>query len=129
MNANRYGLIVALLALVLPNQRANAAASLTIGSLPGYPGATVSLPVRLQKATNAMAAQFDVAFNSSKASGGEVLPSSLPSNYAVRSREIAPGVRRVLVYPRGNALLQSSSFGLSAMFTVAPGERVGSGPI
>ena len=48
----------------------SAQSTLVIGNVPGYPGATVAVPVSLQKATNATAAQFDVAFNTEKVTAG-----------------------------------------------------------
>jgi hypothetical protein len=47
----------------------------------------------------------------------------------MRSREITPGMRRVLVYSSKNELLQTNGFNSSFGFNVAVGERVGSGPI
>src|SRR5262245_53885410 len=47
-------------------------AVLSIGSMPGYPGTTVSVPLTLrQPGQSAVAAQFDVAFNPGKVSALE----------------------------------------------------------
>src|SRR6266699_3566829 len=45
--------------------------SLSVGTAPGYPGSTVSVPVTLRQASNVVAAQFDVAFNPDKVSGAD----------------------------------------------------------
>ncbi|HEU0011102.1 MAG TPA: hypothetical protein VFT34_14895, partial [Verrucomicrobiae bacterium] len=42
---------------------------------------------------------------------------------------IAPGVRRVLVYSRGNAVFSTNGFRAAMPFTVSPTERVSSGPL
>src|SRR5262245_34030308 len=72
--------------------------SLTVANTPGYPGATDAVPVRVAKATNIVAAQFDVAFNPAKVIAGAPTLTAANAGHIVRSREIAPGVRRTIVY-------------------------------
>lgn len=105
--------------------------SLSVGSVPGYPGATVSLPVSMRKTTNVTAAQFDVAYNTAKVIAGEVALSGVFSNHVVRTREIAPGVHRVLVFSRSNAVVTVTNIGTAVEipFTVSPTEYIGSGAI
>ena len=45
---------------------ANAQPSLSIGSVPGYPGLTVSVPVTVRKVTNVAAAQFEFTYASAQ---------------------------------------------------------------
>ena len=105
--------------------------SLSVGNVPGFPGATVSLPVSVRKATNVAAAQFDVAFNTARVTAGAVVVGGEFSNHIVRTREIAPGVHRVLVFSRANAAVTmiNSGTAVEIPFTVSPVEYVGSGPI
>src|SRR5262249_15227398 len=56
-------LLPVFLAAFLISGSATAQTSLTIGSTPGYPGVRYALPVTLSRATNIVAAQFDVAFD------------------------------------------------------------------
>jgi len=121
--------VLVFLLSVLAENDVLAETSLGIGNSPGYPGATVSVPITLQKATNAVATQFDVAFNPAKVSAGDAAPGATFSDHLIRSREISPGVRRVLAYSRANSLFRSNTFSATMPFTVSPNERVSSGPI
>jgi hypothetical protein len=117
--------------LLLAANASFAETSLNVGIIPGYPGSTVPVPVNLTKATNVTAAQFDVTFNTNKVASGAVLLGASFSNHVVKSREIAPGVRRVLVYSLKNSSVTFTNGGELAKvpFTVSPQEHVGSGPI
>ena len=101
---------------------------LTFPTLPGYPGVTVPVPVRLTRATNVTAGQFDVAYDPVRiiASAPE-LGFGAP-NHVFRSREISPGVHRVLFYSLNNAVA-SNRVTTTMPFTLPATERVGSGPI
>jgi hypothetical protein len=105
--------------------------ALSVASSPGFPGSTVSLPVSLRRATNVTAAQFDVAFNPAKVTPGALTPGAVFSNHVVRTREVAPGVHRVLAFSRVNAAVTvtNSDAGATLPFTVSPSEYVSSGPI
>src|SRR5262245_59626136 len=72
--------------------------SLNLGTSAGYTGATVSLPVTLRGEANMVAAQLDVAFNPARVTEAGLLASGRLSNHVVRTREVAPGVFRVLAY-------------------------------
>jgi hypothetical protein len=105
--------------------------ALTVASLPGYPGGTVNLPVSVRRTTNMAAAQFDVAYNTGKVTAGELVAGGLFSNHVVRTREIAPGVVRVLAFSRANATVTvtNTQTAVEIPFTVSPTEYIGSGPI
>src|SRR6266513_6110746 len=77
---------------------------LSVNSVPAYPGATVALPVSLTRATNVVAAQFDVAFDAGRVSSGSAVPIAGLGQKVV-SHEVAPGVRRVLVFSRQNTVI------------------------
>jgi hypothetical protein len=108
-------------------QRLNAQTVLSVGTSPAYPGVPANVPVSLARATNAAAAQFDVAFNPSRATVGT--PFGDPSGrHTVLSREIAPGVQRVLVFSRQNAVMTNRNIARLPV-TLAPAEYVGAGPL
>ena len=108
---------------------APAQTSIEVQSVRGYPGQTASVPFTVRKATNLVAAQFDLAYNSAHATLHEPELAARYTNHVVRSREIAPGVRRMLVYSRSNALLRTNGFTGSFAVDIPAAERVGSGPL
>ena len=91
------------LALCLFAASALAQTTVEIQSVRGYPGQTATVPFFARKATNVVAAQFDLAYAPGHGTLREPVLAARHSNHVVRSREIAPGVRRVLVYSRNNA--------------------------
>ena len=113
----------------LGSHAANGQTLLSLGSLPAYPGSSVNVPVHLSRATNVVAAQFDISFDPDRVAAGPAFadPASA-SRHTILSREIAPGVRRVLVFSRQNSVLTNRHAALLP-FTVSPGERVSSGPL
>jgi hypothetical protein len=119
------------LACVLAMPTLHAQTVLSVGSAPGYPATTVTVPVHLARATNVSAVQFDVAFNPGKVSLNSARLAGALSNHIVRSREMAPGVRRVLAYSPVSAAvtLTNSRVAATLPFTVAANEYVGSGPL
>jgi len=120
--------IVSLLWAACP--QSSAQTSLTIGTLPGYPGATISVPVVLRQSGNAVSAQFDVAFDSGKVSALDALRGSRLTNQVIRSRLIAPGVERVVIYSLNNSTVARTNETVANLpFNVSPTEHVGSGPL
>ncbi len=101
---------------------------LSVGSAPAYPGATVSVPVSFIRATNVVAAQFDVAFDPSRVASGAAQTDPVSPRHTVLSREVAPGVRRVLVYSLQNAAITNRNAAYLP-FTVSPAEYASSGPL
>lgn len=125
-----------LLALVLVMPTAASAAqqiprptSLTVGNVPGYPGTTVYVPISSRQATNIVAAQFDLAYSPTRATPGTAALAPAHAGHTIRSREVAPGVHRAIVYSMNNALLRTNGFTATIPFQLPPGERAGSGPI
>jgi hypothetical protein len=108
-----------------------AQSSLTIGNIPGYPGAQANAPVTLNRVTNVTAAQFDVSFDSARVSSED--PSLAPAlvGRIIKSREVSPGVRRLLMYSLANTATTFTNNRVIAHlpFTVLPAERYSSGPI
>ena len=104
--------------------------ALIVGNVPGYPGTTVSVPVNVRHSSTAVATEFDVAFNSGKVSALEALRGERLTNHVIRSRQIAPGVERVLIYSLSNAKLPATNATVASLpFAVSPTEYVSSGPL
>ena len=111
---------------------ARADTTLAVGNASAYPGSTVPLGIVLRSATNMTAAQFDLSFNPSKVAPSAPFLGSALSNHVMKSREIAPGVHRLLVYSLANASITVTNRGRSVAaipFQVSPMERVSSGPL
>src|SRR4051812_17121887 len=72
--------------------------SLLVGTAPAYPATTVSIPVTARSLNAVVAAQFDVTFSPERAALANAIIGRAGSNHRVKSVEVAPGVRRVLVY-------------------------------
>src|SRR4030095_8398181 len=105
--------------------------SLSVGNGPGDPGATVSLPVRLRQPAGSMVApQFDMTFNAGKVSALAAVRGERLTNHVIRSREIMPGVQRVLIYSLGNAaVIETNATVAHLPFTVSQAAFGGSGPL
>ena len=129
MTAKQLALLISLIS-ALPSQ-IFAQASLNVGVAPGFPGATVSVPVTLrQPSGRVVAAQFDLAFDASKVSALAALRGEGLTNHVIRSRQIAPGVERVLIYSVANAPVTPTNVTMANVpFAVSPTEYVGSGPL
>jgi hypothetical protein len=117
--------------VLLADLNSRAASLLSVDNAPGYPGATVPLTIRMAHTTNVVGAQFDLNFNPDKVASGPMLPGGGFSNNIVRSREVAPGVRRVIAYSLLNKPITITNSGVigNVPFVVSSSERIGSGPI
>jgi hypothetical protein len=102
--------------------------SLSIGSQPGFPAFPVTLQVMLKSPTNVAAAQFDLSYNPNKVIAGQIELFQALSNHVMRSYDLAPGVRRVLIYSPSNTIITNRQLA-RATFAVAAQERSSSGPI
>src|SRR5262245_10278186 len=105
--------------------------SLSIGNMPGSPGDTVTVPIHLrQPSSDVVAMQFDVTFEPARVSAGAAVGTTRLTSHTVKSREIAPGIRRTLVYSPGNAVVSGTNGSVVTVpFTVSPQERISSGPL
>lgn len=105
--------------------------SLNIGYVPAYPGTVASVPVNLRPtAGGAVALQFDVGFNNGTVSAQDAVRGDRLTNHIVKSRQIAPGVERVLIYSLNNAVLAGSNVTVAGLpFAVDANEHVSSGPL
>ena len=104
--------------------------ALTVGTVQGYPGVSVQVPVLASSVSNVTAAQFEVAYDATKVSAGASGIGFRLTNHVIRSREISPGVQRVLIYSLANTMVgRSNTLAANIPFAVSPSERVSSGPI
>ncbi len=121
----KLGLIAGVL---IPIRAVPAEATVSVGYTPAYPGSTVAVPIQISRATNVVAAQYDVAFDPNKVSGSAPELALGAPDHVFRSREVSPGVYRVLLYSLNNAVT-SNRVAASMPFSVPSEERNGSGPI
>src|SRR6185436_8780523 len=100
--------------------------SVNLGYTPGYPGATVPVPVTIrQSQAVAVGAQFEVEFNAGKVSALAALRGEQLTNHVIRSRQVVPGVERVLIYSLAGAAVPGTNVTLARLpFTVSPTEFV-----
>ncbi len=97
--------------------------SLSVGTVPGYPGATVSVPVSLRQGGSAVAAQFDVGFHAGTVSALAAVRGAQLTSHVIRSRQVAPGVERVLIYSLNNAAMPANNVTVASLpFTLSPTE-------
>jgi len=124
-----FGLALLCMATLFAAGQTPRPATLAVGNVPGYPGTTVNVPISVRQATNDVAAQFDLAYSPERTTPGTAVLAPAHAGHTVRSREVAPGVHRTLVYSMNNALLRTNGFRSSIPFQLPPGERAGSAPI
>jgi len=104
-------------------------ASVSAGLVRGYPGTSVPMPVAMDRASNVVAVQFELSFDSKKITPDATMSLTNFRNYTVRSREIAPGVVRTILYSLSRDTLRTNGRIDAVSFRVSPDERVGSGPV
>ena len=109
--------------------------SLTVANVRSLPGLTPEVPAIIRSVTNVVAVQFDLAYNATRVAALDALIGSAPADHVVRSREISPGLRRVLIYSPENSAITLTNIGgqtigvlVNIPFFVPRQERGGSGP-
>ncbi len=128
--AKGWSLGLATLIVFFAGQRSSpAATSLSVGTARGYPGLVSDLPVLVRQASNVVAVQFDVAYDPTKVSAEGASLSTNLQGRIIRSREIAPGVHRTIVYSLSGLALRTNATVGSIMFRLPEGQFTGSGPI
>ena len=95
--------------LLLMSLRLYAQSTVNVGTARGYPGLTVPVPVTAYNVSNVVAAQFEVAFDSSRVSALQSQLGARLTNHVIKSRQIAPGRHRVLIYSLANAMVGRSN--------------------
>jgi hypothetical protein len=84
---------------------AQAAVELRIGDVTGSPGRTVRVPVQFTADTAVVGLQIEFVFPSTNLASQTVIPGDALADHQVPSNEVAPGVRRGLVFSPTNAPL------------------------
>jgi len=115
--------------LLLSASFLQAQTSLTVGNTPGYPATTVPVPITVRKATNLVAAQFDLSYNPTRAMPAPIALAGGSAGNVIRSREISPGIRRTVIFSMNNALLRTNGFNATVPIKIPVAEHTGSGPI
>jgi len=96
---------------------------LTVGTVLGFPGATVHVPVRLSYGSNdlrnVVALQADV-LQTGAASAGALTGGNALSGHVIASSQPASNLRRLLVYSLNNALITNGTV-LSVPYTIPIG--------
>src|SRR3989442_1793926 len=122
--------LLLLATLLLSGESGHAGTVVTIGSAPGYPGATISVPVTMRNSNTIVAAQFDLSYNAAKVTFGDLAASPRLASHVVRSRQVAPGVRRTVIYSMNNTAIPGTNGPLAtAPFKLASTEFASSGPL
>lgn len=103
--------------------------SLSVGNARGFADRISELTLILSRATNTTAFQVDLRFDPLKAELLAPTWSKSLSNHVVRTRELGPGLWRMLVYSIGNELLLPNSAIGTLPIHLSSTERNGSGPI
>src|SRR5687768_5933079 len=120
MNMNKAGFAVAgalAACALLATINAGAETTLSVGSQPGFPTIPTPLPVLLRDATNAVAVQFDLTYTPHRVLPGQTeLAAALP-NHVIRTYDLAPGLRRVLIYSRANTAITNRNLA-NTTFTI-----------
>lgn len=99
------------------------AATLTLGSAPGFPGQIATVSMQLNAGTNlpphVTAVQADVVFDSARISALAPATGSALRGHRVVSREPTNGLRRVVLYSPNNAAMTNGTV-VRLPFAVAP---------
>ena len=99
------------------------AATLTLGSAPGFPGQTTTVPLQLSAGTNlpphVIAVQADVVFAPERISALPPTGGTALRGHRVVSREPTNGVRRLVLYSPNNAAMTNGTV-VRLHFQVAP---------
>jgi hypothetical protein len=116
---------VLLVFLVLSNLHDAAAVSLGLGTVRGFPGNKIEVPLFIRYASNELrevvAFQADLRFDSSGIADGPPGSGTISTRHTLASSQLAPGIRRVLVYSVENAVLTNGTIA-TVPFTVQPME-------
>jgi hypothetical protein len=124
------GCLASLTALALATS-GRAQSSLTVGSVPAYPGTVAAVPIGLRQAPgSAVAMQLDLNFDPGKVSLQDALRNERLTNHVVRTRRMADGVERVLVYSLDNAAIPGTNTTVASLqFGVPSTEHISSGAL
>jgi hypothetical protein len=88
------------------------------------------VPIYLAQASNLLVTQFDLAFNTGKVSPAGAALAPRAAGQRVKSKDVAPGVKRVLAYSLARSAPVGTNRTIATVpFTLALREYIGSGPL
>lgn len=105
------------------------AATITVAAVRGIPGSTVSVPLSFSHTGIVAAVQYDLSYNPARMTAGALQAGVISNHLILRSRQIAPGVHRVLLYDGSVGLLPTNTVVGGLPFTVPAGQLSGGGRI
>lgn len=105
------------------------AVTISAGLVRGFPGSTVAVPVSFRHTGEVSAIQFDLDATAARMVSGSMAPGAVSNQTVLRSRQIAPGRHRVLVYTRNQTPVQTNVDAGSIAYSVAAGDLGGGGPV
>lgn len=120
--------LLAVLPLAAQPAQTNAA-TISVAAVRGIPGSTVNVPLATSHTGVVSAVQYDLSYHPAKMSAGTLLSGNVSNNFITRSRQIAPGVHRILTYNSSLALLPTNTVIGELPFTVPAGLLSGGGRI
>lgn len=121
-------LLASALSLFLFAPPASAATGLTAGSGAGVPGGALLIPISLNSDASVAALQFDLAAASSLLVSDGAVAANQSAGLRVLSREVSPGIRRVLVYRTDGLPLPGGEL-VSIPFLIAANASPGTIPL
>lgn len=121
-------LVVAAFPIQAQSSETNAA-TIIAGIVRGIPGSTASVPVSFNHTGVVTAVQFDLNYPTAKLNAGSFLSGRLADNVVLRSRQIAPGQHRFLIYGKNLSLLGTNTTIGGLPFGVPAGELAGGGQL
>lgn len=105
------------------------AATISASLVRGIPGSTVDLPVSFSHTGAVAAVQFDLNYNPARMAAASLIQAGFPSDVVFRTRQIAPGTQRILIYRADFSILDTNVAIGSLPFTVPAGLLSGGGPV
>lgn len=105
------------------------AASFSAGLVRGFPGRTVDVPLTLRHTGTVSAVQFDLVYPSAKLTAGALQSATQQTNLVVRSRQMSPGLYRVLAYTKDRVVARTNTTFGQLPFSVPAGDFTGGGRI
>jgi hypothetical protein len=105
------------------------AAVIRVGVVRGFPGETVSVPIAITHTGAVSAVQFDMNYQTARMTASLLQSALPPEGIVIRSRPVAPGRYRFLVYSTGVSAL-STNVGIGELpFSLPAGDLSGGGQL
>ena len=105
------------------------AAIISAGLVRGIPGSTVSVPLTLSHTGSVSAVQYDLSYNPARMTAGTLAQGVFSNDVVLRSRQVAPGTHRILVYQTSPSVLDTNLAIGGLPFTLPAGQLSGGGRV